>query len=71
MVSLRERGKYIGIIALASALGLVSGIIIGAAIGGLASWRLYVIGPLLHLLISGFDIFPESFGSTFRSASPL
>lgn len=45
MVSLHERGKYIGILAFASALGLVSGILMGAAIGGLASWRMYVVLP--------------------------
>jgi predicted MFS family arabinose efflux permease len=49
MVSLHERGKYIGIIGLASALGLVSGIIMGAAIGGLASWRMYVMTPYSSL----------------------
>jgi len=41
MVSLQERGKYIGILALASSVGLVSGIIMGAAIAGRASWRMY------------------------------
>lgn len=40
MVSLRERGKYIGILSVASALGLISGILIGAAIAGLSTWRL-------------------------------
>jgi MFS family permease len=40
MVSLRERGKYIGILALASALGLISWILMGAAIAGRLSWRM-------------------------------
>jgi MFS family permease len=40
MVSLRERGKYIGILSVASALGLISGILIGAAVAGLSTWRL-------------------------------
>ena len=40
MVPLNERGKYIGFGALASALGLVSGILLGARIAGNASWRM-------------------------------
>jgi MFS family permease len=48
MVALRERGKYIGILALASALGLISGILMGAAIAGRSSWRMLAcLFPLL------------------------
>jgi hypothetical protein len=43
MVSLRERAKYIGILSLASAIGLVSGIMMGAGIAGRASWRMSVL----------------------------
>ncbi|KAH7387011.1 major facilitator superfamily domain-containing protein [Phaeosphaeria sp. MPI-PUGE-AT-0046c] len=76
MVSLHERGKYIGIIASASALGLVSGIIIGAAIGGLASWRLifWINLPLCIPSIAGVYFFihltsePGSRGDRLRRA---
>jgi MFS family permease len=48
MVALRERGKYIGILALASALGLISGILMGAEIAGRSSWRMLAfLFPLL------------------------
>jgi predicted MFS family arabinose efflux permease len=55
MVSLHERGKYIGILAFASALGLISGILMGAAIGGLASWRMFVLfAPLLLSCLTNY-----------------
>ncbi|RDW88160.1 hypothetical protein BP6252_00192 [Coleophoma cylindrospora] len=40
MVALRERSKYIGIMALGSAVALVSGYVLGAAIAGRSTWRL-------------------------------
>ena len=40
MVELRERSKYIGLMALVSAVALVSGYILGAAIAGRSTWRL-------------------------------
>jgi len=59
MVSLRERGKYIGILSVASALGLIAGILIGAAVSDLASWRLYVFSKycLKSILIKFRRIF--------------
>jgi MFS family permease len=67
MVSLRERGKYIGILSLASAVGLVSGIMMGAAIAGKASWRMSVFPTLpSYLLLTS----PEFFISTFHYVSP-
>ena len=40
MVSLRERGKYISIMALVSAVASVGGIVMGSAIAERSSWRL-------------------------------
>ncbi|KAE9366460.1 MFS general substrate transporter, partial [Stipitochalara longipes BDJ] len=59
MVSLRERGKYIGILSVASALGLISGILIGAAVAGLSTWRLifYINLPLCVPSIAGVYFF--------------
>ncbi|CAG8949011.1 hypothetical protein HYFRA_00002139 [Hymenoscyphus fraxineus] len=59
MVPLRERGKYIGILSLASALGLMSGILMGAAIAGRATWRLifYINLPLCIPATAGIYFF--------------
>ncbi|EPE33260.1 MFS general substrate transporter [Glarea lozoyensis ATCC 20868] len=59
MVSLRERAKYIGILSLASAIGLVSGIMMGAGIAGRASWRIifYINLPLCVPAIAGIYFF--------------
>ncbi|KAN0092489.1 MFS general substrate transporter [Hyaloscypha variabilis] len=59
MVSLRERGKYIGILSVASALGLISGILIGAVVAGLSTWRLifYINLPLCVPSIAGIYFF--------------
>ncbi len=40
MVTLHERGTYLGYISVASALASVSGSIIGAAIAGKSNWRM-------------------------------
>ncbi|KAH8811664.1 drug resistance transporter [Xylogone sp. PMI_703] len=40
MVSLRERGKYIGLMALVSAVALLAGYVMGAAIASRSTWRL-------------------------------
>ena len=45
LTSIRERGKYIGIVSLAASMGLVIGIVMGAAIAERSSWRLYVNSP--------------------------
>jgi MFS family permease len=40
IVALRERGKYIGMLALVSAVASVAGIVMGGAISERATWRL-------------------------------
>lgn len=39
LVGLRERGKFTGLFALASALGLVTGNLIGSSMAEYLSWR--------------------------------
>jgi MFS family permease len=40
LTSLNERGKYIGIVSMAGSMGLVTGVVMGAAIAEKTSWRL-------------------------------
>jgi MFS family permease len=40
LVPLEERGTYVGIISLSGAVGLVSGVVLGAAIAERSTWRL-------------------------------
>lgn len=40
MVVIQERGIYMGILTLATALGLISGVVLGAVISERSTWRL-------------------------------
>jgi MFS family permease len=59
MVSLRERAKYIAILSVASSLGLIAGILIGATAAGLSTWRwiFYINLPLCVPSIAGIYFF--------------
>jgi MFS family permease len=39
MFEIHERGKYLGLIALASSIGLIAGVVLGAVFAEFSSWR--------------------------------
>ena len=43
VVPLHERGTFVGLNNLAGAMGLVSGVVLGAAFAEKSTWRLYVL----------------------------
>ncbi|KAH8816680.1 MFS multidrug transporter [Xylogone sp. PMI_703] len=59
MVPLAERGKYIGIVSLCAAVGLVSGVVLGAVFAQHASWRVifYINLPICTVALLGVYFF--------------
>ncbi|KAH8811091.1 major facilitator superfamily domain-containing protein [Xylogone sp. PMI_703] len=59
MVGLRDRGKFTGMFALTSALGLLSGSLVGSSIAEFASWRwiFYINIPICLIPLAGLFFF--------------
>ncbi|KAH8804688.1 drug resistance transporter [Xylogone sp. PMI_703] len=59
MVVIQERGKYFGLMTLATAVGLVSGVILGAVIAERSTWRLifYINLPVCVISLAGITLF--------------